>query len=322
MGAITLPEKVSGSTITSVDCNLGTGVTKIVIPGSIKTVYRLAENDTNLLEVVVCNGVEKLGVDDSIWTYATFRGCTSLSKVTLPGSLKVIGDYCFKGCTALTSIALPGALTDIGDYAFADSGLTEVTVPASVTKVKNAAFRNTAVKKVTINSTVTGYDMFSGCKKLTTVTLGGNLKALAPYAFQNCTALKAITLPENVTELGSYTFAGCAALETIAMPIKGTSIGSSYTFSGCASLKKFNIPYGVQVVPESCFADCAKLEGIYFPQTVKTVSSNAFKNCASMKTVRYQGAEDDWGKISKSSTNNSYLTAAYLEAPATPFSIA
>lgn len=65
-GEVTLPTKVSGNVITSVDCNLGNKVTKLVIPGSIKTVLNVASGNLNLREVIVQEGVERLGARDYI----------------------------------------------------------------------------------------------------------------------------------------------------------------------------------------------------------------------------------------------------------------
>ena len=50
---------------------------------------------------------------------------TGLTSITLPDSLKSIGQAALAGCTDLTAITLPEGLTTIGSYAFSGSGLTE-----------------------------------------------------------------------------------------------------------------------------------------------------------------------------------------------------
>ena len=102
-GTVTLPEKVSGSTITSVDMSIGNRVTKIIIPGCIKKVGDLSYNNKSLQEVVVQQGVEELS--DS------FDDCTNLRSVQLPSTLKTIGKYSFYACKNLESIVLPKGLT-------------------------------------------------------------------------------------------------------------------------------------------------------------------------------------------------------------------
>ena len=48
----------------------------------------------------------------------TFRGCSKLAEITIPGSVTSIGDGAFKGCISLTKITIPESVTRIGNYAF------------------------------------------------------------------------------------------------------------------------------------------------------------------------------------------------------------
>ena len=43
----------------------------------------------------------------AIWD-AAFRGCSSLTSITIPDSVKSIGKYAFSGCSSLTSIVFNG----------------------------------------------------------------------------------------------------------------------------------------------------------------------------------------------------------------------
>jgi len=71
-----------------------------------------------------------------------FHGCSSLTGLTLLGSVTTIGYAAFCGCTSLTSLTLPGSLTTIDDYAFRScSSLTSLTLPRNVTSVGRCAFR-------------------------------------------------------------------------------------------------------------------------------------------------------------------------------------
>ncbi|MDE6034028.1 MAG: leucine-rich repeat domain-containing protein, partial [Muribaculaceae bacterium] len=63
-----------------------------------------------------------------------FKGCTSLTSVTIPNSVTKIGEWAFQDCTSLTSITISNSVTEIGEYAFNGcSSLTSVTIPNSVT---------------------------------------------------------------------------------------------------------------------------------------------------------------------------------------------
>ena len=66
----------------------------------------------------------------------TFRGCRSLTSVTIPNTVTSIEDGTFYGCSGLTSVTIPNFVTSIGAEAFrACIGLTSITIPNSVTSI-------------------------------------------------------------------------------------------------------------------------------------------------------------------------------------------
>lgn len=87
-----------------------------------------------LKKIVVKEGVTSIG------SYA-FSFDLSVTDVTLPSSLKTIGNDAFLGCHGLTSVVIPEGVTSIGAYAFwRCTSLQTVTVPASTTELGNHAF--------------------------------------------------------------------------------------------------------------------------------------------------------------------------------------
>ncbi len=74
--------------------------------------------------------------------YGAFMNSTSLTSVTIPNRVLLIGGYAFFGCTGLTSINIPNSVTAIGLHAFYNcTGLTSLTIPQSVTTIRTEAFR-------------------------------------------------------------------------------------------------------------------------------------------------------------------------------------
>lgn len=119
---------------------------------------------------------------------------SSLTSITLPNSLLVIGNNVFRGCSGLTSITIPSNVMHIGDYAFNKAGLTSITIPSSVISI--------------------GVQSFGRCR-LDSVTLNNGLKLIDYMAFANCSSLSSITIPSSVEFIGGYAFSGCRNLTKI-----------------------------------------------------------------------------------------------------------
>ena len=311
-GTVTLPEKVSGSTITSVNMSIGDKVTKIIIPGCIKKVGDLSYNNKSLQEVVVQKGVEELD--------GSFNSCTNLRSAQLPTTLKTIGSYTFYGCKKLESIVLPEGLTKLGWNSFSGTGLKEVTVPAAVTEMESAAFYNSALETATVKSKIMGNSMFDRCAKLESVTLNENIERIESDAFYQCGALKKIKMPKNLKEIGSYAFSGCTSLQVATMPASLSEIGS-YAFRDCKALPQINVPSGVTELKSYTFSGCSSLKSIYIPSTVNEVGYYTFDGCSKLKDVYYQASESMWTRITIAGSGNGFLTAANLHPNSSPLVI-
>ena len=183
-------------------------------------------------------------MEDSI-----FQGCTSLTEVHLPNSLKEIPSNTFEGCKKLTTINFPSTLTTIGDSAFSGcESLPEAILPSGVEKIESNAFKNCkSLKKAVVPDTVSsiGSSAFYGCEALTDITLGSKLKKIDSQTFYGCAALPSIVLPYSVTAIGDSAFVNCTKLTQITVPRNTTSIASN-----AFSYPKKMTMYG----PSGCYA--------------------------------------------------------------------
>ena len=144
-----------------------------------------------------------------------FCSCSGLTSVTIPGSVKSIGDdihgNVFSGCTGLTSVMILDGVTSIGPFTFRNcSSLTKVTIPNSVARIGEDAFNScVALKSITIPNDVTtiGGFTFSGCSNLTTVFIGSGVNSIAFKAFQGCMSLTDLyCYSETVPTMGDAVF--------------------------------------------------------------------------------------------------------------------
>ena len=258
-----------------------------------------------------------------IGAYA-FRGCTSLTSITIPDSVTSIGDYAFYGCRSLTSITvnannknyksvdgnlyskdgktliqyaigktntlftIPDCVTSINGYAFYGcTKLTSVTIGDSVTSIGDYAFENCySLTSVDIPVGVTSIDdfAFSYCSKLTSVNIPDSVTSIGDCAFKDCTSLTSITIGNGVTSIGSSAFYGCSSLTSVTIGNSVTSIGNS-AFYGCTSLTSITIPNGVTSIGSSVFYECSKLTSVTIGDGVTSIGDWAFENCKSLTSV-------------------------------------
>ncbi len=185
--------------------------------------------DTELILPTLYQGKLVTGIGKS-----AFRGCTSLTNITIPSSLTSIDYNAFSGCTSLTGVYISDLSKwcniSFGNYAanplyyahnlYIDGVLlTTLTIPSDITEIKDYAFNYcTSLISIEIPNSVTSIDgwAFDGCSGLTSITIPSSVTSIGESAFYGCTSLTSISIPSSVTSIGSYAFYGCSSLNDVA----------------------------------------------------------------------------------------------------------
>ena len=97
----------------------------------------------------------------------TFCNHKELTHVSLPNSLKEIGENCFKESN-IKWIIIPEGVTEIKDNAFYKcTELKLISLPTSLQRIGNYAFAYTNIEFITIPNNVSiGKNILFGCKNL------------------------------------------------------------------------------------------------------------------------------------------------------------
>ena len=89
-------------------------------------------------------------------SFQVFKGCTSLTEITIPKTLKNGSVSPCLDNPNITKITLEDGLTIVPKNLCANTGITEIVIPDSVTEIEYSAFDNcTKLKKITILDNVT-----------------------------------------------------------------------------------------------------------------------------------------------------------------------
>ena len=168
---------------------------------------------------------------------------SSVTKLSLPKTLKTIGNYAFYKCGALTTVSglNKTKLSSLGTNAFNYcEKLKSVSLPNTCKEVNNYAFAN--------------------CTSLKSVSLGEKTSVVDENAFLNCEKLASVALPETCEELGRSAFSGCSSLSKATMPSKsvvtnadGAKLTMTSVFEGSPIEEEGSDAY--IYVPESLLED-------------------------------------------------------------------
>jgi hypothetical protein len=145
---------------------------------------------------------------------------TQLVNLSIPQTVRSIGDNAFKNCKNLKIVTLADSLETIGNYAFSGcSSLEKLEIPRKVETIGIEAFRN--------------------CSNIKTITWKDSLNCLrfvGDYAFAGNSSLTELKIPKEVNTIGMYAFSGCSKLERIELPSKLEKI-DQFAFQNCKNLK-------------------------------------------------------------------------------------
>lgn len=281
----------------------------VVIPSSVVydevtyTVTSIGEyaffDCTGLTSITLPNSVKSIGE-------SAFRSC-GLRSVTIPNSVTSIGRYAFGGCIDLTSVSIPNSVTSIGDRAFENCrGLTSITIPNSVTAIGTQAFNYcTSLTAVYIT------DLDAWCKMEFTY-YASNPLFYAKHLYLNGNEINELIIPNSVTSIGAYAFYGFSALTSITIPNSVTLINTG-AFSNCSGLTSVTFPNSVGYIGQSAFQNCSGLTSITMGSGVKVIVTSAFANCPELTDV-YCYAEN-MPSINPNAFDGSYIEHATLHVP-------
>ncbi|KAK8881805.1 hypothetical protein M9Y10_044441 [Tritrichomonas musculus] len=135
---------------------------------------------------------------------------SSIQKITIPNSIRMIGNDAFCESLKLTEVVIPSSVVEIGEKAFYGChSLQKVVLSKSIKKLGDFVFSQcSSLRQIIIPSSVThiGDYAFNRCKSLSFVSMPSSVISIGKYAFRECKSLKEITIPSPVTKIGEHAF--------------------------------------------------------------------------------------------------------------------
>lgn len=242
-----------------------------------------------------------------------FKNCSALAGITMPNTVKSIGDSAFYGCSALSDVELSTGLESLGEKAFYNcSNLTSIAIPDGVSEI--------------------GAQTFYECDKLTSVSLGENVEVIGDSAFYWCQQLKSINFPKSIKTIGKSAFYLCKAIDGEVELSGIENIGTS-AFYYCSGIDNITLSNNLTNIQSSAFMYCSGIDLMVIPDSVTSIGSNAFYGSGLSEVVFGTGLQSigsdafkdcngvskmvikDLGNWCEINFSNVYSNLMYLEKP-------
>ena len=201
-----------------------TYITTFTVPEQITEIGNLAFSDNKTLtRVTFHSGITRIGMGafsgasaltgvnipnpDCELGNSCFEQCTSITSVRLPQGMKRLGRHVFFFCSSLTGITLPEGMEEIGTMCFSSCALTTVNLPSTMVKLDTCSLQDNPFTSIDLkNVKWVGYQCFSMCDNLTTLTCNGQVERIDGLAFARCNGITNPWLPEGLKTMEMNVF--------------------------------------------------------------------------------------------------------------------
>ena len=248
------------------------------------------------------------------FTYNLYLNGVPVKDMKIPIGVRSIGSHVFRGCSSLTCVTIPQGVDKIGFGAFYNcKNLAEFRVAGG-----NYWYKDDAGFLMTRD----GKTLIAAPAGIVDAKIPGGTEVIADYAFSSCDRLSSVEMPRGITSIGNRAFAFCKELISVELPDGAKSLGRN-VFQACTKLGNITIPGSVEnieygdfwgsgltnvviqpgarnigpkafentritniVIPDSvtnidwsAFAHCLQLESVTIPEGLTNIHERAFSGC-------------------------------------------
>ena len=203
--------------------------------------------------------------------------------------IEYIGDYAFAN-TSISSVSLPSTVKSIGEGAFYNAYNLK-SISSSESGESNSFY---------LNSEYIGAKAFATSKpreQKVSIYIGSNVKVIGKDAFENFNASEVRT--DNLSDWCGIEFGNAAAnplrlcgklnvggteLTQLQIPL-GIEKIKPYAFAGFSKMESLDITDDVKILGDYCFGDCNGLNQIRIGKGIDQIPGNIFTNSNNVRSV-------------------------------------
>lgn len=263
-------------------------------------------------DIVLPNTVTKIDNE-------ALKGNDNIVSITIPGSVKDIGNNAFEGCTKLERVIFTNPEKTSKNLIIRLSAfqnckkLTECEIPARAYQVVGNIFKGcTSLKEVKVNAknpyyftqdgvlfgpalvnyqpqyeddyTLQSYPAGrQGAYTIPSKVNGKEIDQIWPSGFEGAAGLTDITIPASIGRLGTAAFEN-TGLTHVTIPDAVQQVDPA-VFQNCTKLVSVKLPAGLTEIDQYMFANCTSLQYVDMPDSITKINIYAFHNCTSLTSL-------------------------------------
>lgn len=264
-------------------------------------------------DIVLPNTVTKIDNE-------ALKGNDNIVSITIPGSVKDIGNNAFEGCTKLERVIFTNPEKTSKNLIIRLSAfqnckkLTECEIPARAYQVVGNVFKGcTSLTEVTVNKNNPYYftddcgvlfgpalvnyepqydDAYAlqsypagrqGAYTIPSKVNGKEIDQIWTSGFEGASGLTDISIPASIGRLGTAAFEN-TGLTHVTIPDTVHQVDPA-VFQNCTKLVSVKLPAGLAEIDQYMFANCISLQHVDMPDSITKINIYAFHNCTSLTSL-------------------------------------
>ncbi len=263
-------------------------------------------------DIVLPNTVTKIDNE-------ALKGNDNIVSITIPGSVKDIGNNAFEGCTKLERVIFTNPEKTSKNLIIRLSAfqnckkLTECEIPARAYQVVGNIFKGcTSLTEVKVNAANPYYftqegvlfgpalvnyepqynDAYAlqsypagreGAYTIPATVHGKEIDQIWTSGFEGAAGLTGISIPSSIGRLGTAAFEG-TGLTHVTIPDTVEQVDPA-VFQNCTKLVSVKLPTGLAEIDQYMFANCISLQYVDMPDSITKINIYAFHNCTSLTSL-------------------------------------
>ena len=263
-------------------------------------------------DIVLPNTVTKIDNE-------ALKGNDNIVSITIPGSVKDIGNNAFEGCTKLERVIFTNPEKTSKNLIIRLSAfqnckkLTECEIPARAYQVVGNIFKGcTSLTEVKVNAANPYYftkegvlfgpalvnyepqynDAYAlqsypagrqGAYTIPSKVNGKEIDQIWTSGFEGAVGLTDITIPASIGRLGTAAFEN-TGLTHVTIPDTVKQVDPA-VFQNCTELVSVKLPAGLAEIDQYMFANCISLQHVDMPDSITKINIYAFHNCTSLTSL-------------------------------------